>query len=251
MGTRRGHYPVAPPGRRSCPAHRAAGTPRTNVIGARWCPTSPGATCIWQPPPPWGQPRPAWDDLIAAFHDHGVLPDDTRQEGRQKTLGRVYRRRVRGRLLELRDPLYQRWNDLWLRRLGPWSPPSHLRHTCHLYGACNTVSTDTPTGANRYAQCSQVAACPLPEPLAGPHRRTEEKALHRRIRGAHAPSHERAGSGGAAPLWIHMHLRDPTSVVHLLHVFAPQSPFAAVLCRARSTMPSRRGDGPGHARARH
>ena len=30
--------------------------------------------------PPWGHPRPAWDDLIAAFHDHGILSDDTRQE---------------------------------------------------------------------------------------------------------------------------------------------------------------------------
>ena len=34
-------------------------------------------------PPPHGHPRPAWDDLIAAFHDHGVLPNDTWQEVRQ------------------------------------------------------------------------------------------------------------------------------------------------------------------------
>ena len=27
--------------------------------------------------PPRGHPRPAWDDLIAAFHDHGILLDDT------------------------------------------------------------------------------------------------------------------------------------------------------------------------------
>ena len=30
--------------------------------------------------PPWGHPCPAWDNLIAAFHDHGILPDDTWQE---------------------------------------------------------------------------------------------------------------------------------------------------------------------------
>ena len=141
--------------------------------------------------------------------------------GPAETLGRDYRRRVRIRLLELRHPLRQKWNDLWVRRLGPWSPPSQLPHTCHLCGACHTVSTDTPKGANRCAQCSQVAACPWPEPPSGPHRRTEEEALHRRIRGAHVPSHERADPAGAALLWIHVHLRDPTSVTHLSHVFAP------------------------------
>ena len=50
--------------------------------------------------PPQGH-RPAWDDLIGAFHDHGFLPDDTWQEIRQKTLSKDYRRRVRARLLEL------------------------------------------------------------------------------------------------------------------------------------------------------
>ena len=176
---------------------------------------------VYKTTPPRGHPRPAWDDLIAAFHDHGVLPDDTWQEVQQKMLGRDYRRRVRARLLEIRDPLRQRWDDLWLRRLGPWSLPSHLPHTCHLCGECDTVSSAAPVGANRCAQCSQVAACPWPEPPEGPHRRTEEEALRRRIGGAHAPSHERAGPAGAALLWIHVHLRDPTSVAHLSHVFHP------------------------------
>ena len=176
---------------------------------------------IYMATPPQEHPRPAWDDLIAAFQDHGILPNDTRQEVRQKTLGRDYRRRVRARLLELRDPLRQRWDDLWLRRLGPWSPPSHLPHTCHLCGECNTVSPAALTGANRCAQCSQVAACPLPEPPAGPHRRMEEEALHQRIGGAHTPSHKRGGAAGAALLWIHVHLRDPTSIAHLSYVFRP------------------------------
>ena len=52
-------------------------------------------------------------------------------------------------------------------------------------------------------------------------RRTEQEALHRRIEGAHTPSHDRAGPAGAALLWVHVHLRDPTSVAHLSHVFAP------------------------------
>ena len=171
--------------------------------------------------PPRGHPRLARDDLVAAFHDHGILPDDTWQEVRQKTLGRDYRRRVRARLLEVRDPLCQRWDDLWLRCLGPWSPPSHLPHTCHLCGECDTVSSAALTDTNRCAPCSQVAVCPWPEPSAGPHRRTEEEALHWRIGGAHTPSHERAGPAGAALLWIHVHLWDFTSVTHLSHVFAP------------------------------
>ena len=176
---------------------------------------------IYMATPPKGHPRPARDDLITAFPDQGVLPEDTWHEVQQKTLSRDYRRRVRARLLELRDPLCQRWDDLWLRCLGPWSPPSHLPQTCHLCGECNTVTSPAPTGANRCAQCSQVAACPWPEYPAGPHRRMEEEALHRRIGGAHAPSHERAGPAGAALLWIQVHLRDPTSVAHLSHVIAP------------------------------
>ena len=83
------------------------------------------------------------------------------------------------------------------------------------------MSSAALTGAHRCAPCAQVAACPWPEPPAGLCRRTEEEALHRRIEGALAPSHERAGPAGAALLWIHVHLRDPTSVAHLSHVFAP------------------------------
>ena len=176
---------------------------------------------VYMATPPQGHPRPAWDDLIAAFNNHRILPDDTWREVQRKTLGRDYRRRVRACLLEIRDPLRQGWDDLWLRRLSPRSPPSLLQHTCRLCGECNTVSFAAPTGANRCGQCSQVAACPWPEPPAGPHRRTEEEALHRRIEGPHVPSHERAGPAGAALLWIHVHLRDPTSVAHLSHVFAP------------------------------
>ena len=136
---------------------------------------------------PGGQPRPAWDDLIAAFHDNGILQDDTWQEVRQKTLRRDYRHRVRARLLELRDPLRQRWDDLWLCRLGPWLPASHFPHTCGNCGESDTVSSAAPMGANRCAPCSQVAACPWPKPPAGPRRCTEEEALHRRIGGAHTP----------------------------------------------------------------
>ena len=196
---------------------------RDTANGCQWDALTPHLTGrhVYMASPPQGHPRPAWDDLIATFHNHGILPDDTWQEVQRKTLGKDYRRRVRARLLEIRDPHRQRWDDLWLRCLDPWSPPSHLPHTCRLCGACDTVSSAASTGANRCARCAQVAACPWPEPPAGPRRRTEEEALRRRIEGAHTPSHEQAGPAGAALLWIHVHLRDPTSVAHLSHVFAP------------------------------
>ena len=83
------------------------------------------------------------------------------------------------------------------------------------------MSSAASAGANRFARCAEVATCPWPEPPAGLRRRTEKEALHRRIEGAHTPSHERAGPACAALLWIHVQPRDPTSVAHLSHVFAP------------------------------
>ena len=220
--------------------------------GCRWDALTPHLTGrhVYMATPPQGHPRPAWDDLIAAFHDHGILPDDTWQEVQRKTLGKDYRRRVCARLLDIRDPLRQRWDDLWLRHLDPWSPPSHLPHTCWLCGECDTVSSAASTGANRCARCAQVAACPWPEPPAGPRRRTEEEALHRRIKGAHTPSHERAGPVGAAlPVDPRAPAGPPIRCAPVAPVRALTPPTAA-LCRARSTMPRRRGDGPGHTRAR-
>ena len=170
--------------------------------------------------PPPGAPRPG----VGRPHRRLPRPRDSPRRhvaGGPAEDARHYRRRVRARLLGIRDPLRQRWDDLWLRHLDPWSPPSHLPDTCRLCGECDTVSSAASTGAKRCARCAQVAACPWPEPPAGPRRRTEEEALHWRIEGAQAPPHECAGPAGAALLWIHVHLRDPTSVAHLSHVFAP------------------------------
>ena len=103
---------------------------RDTANGCQWDALTPHLTerHVYMATPPQGHPRPAWDDLIAAFHDHGILPDDTWQVVQRKTLGKDYRRRVGARLLEIRDPLGQKWDDLWLRHLDPWSPPSHLPH---------------------------------------------------------------------------------------------------------------------------
>ena len=58
--------------------------------------------------PPPEQPRPGWEDLIAAFHDHVLLPTDTWHPVGGKTLSRDYRLHVRARPLDLRDFLCQR-----------------------------------------------------------------------------------------------------------------------------------------------
>ena len=175
---------------------------RDTANGCQWDALTPHLTGrhVYMASPHQGHPRPSWDDLIAAFHDHGILPGDTWQEVQRKTLGKDYRRRVRARLLEIRDPLRQRWDDLWLRHLDPWSPPSHLPHTCRLCGECDTVSSAAATGANRCERCTQVAACPWPEPPAGPRRRTEEEALRRRIEG-HTPPHTNRRAPRALPFY--------------------------------------------------
>ena len=164
--------------------------------------------CVGRP----GLPRLQWDNPMAAFHDHGLRSTDTWQMVREKTLRRDYLRCARACLLKIRDFLRQRWDDLWLRQPGTWSPTSHLSHTCRLCGACDTLSSSMPAGTNRCARCSQVAACPCPEPPPGLRQRTEEEALRRRIQDAQTSSDCHAGRAGAALLWIHVHLRDPTSV---------------------------------------
>ena len=79
---------------------------RDTTNGCRWDALMPHLTGrhMYMATPPQGHPRPAWDVLIAAFHDHGILPDDTWREVQRKTLGRDYRRRVRARLLEIQEP---------------------------------------------------------------------------------------------------------------------------------------------------
>ena len=146
---------------------------------------------------------------------------DTWHAVRQRTLSSDYLRSVRALLLELQDILSQQWDDLWLCRLDPWSPASHLPYTCQLCGACDMVSSAVPASTNSFAQCSEVVLCPWPEPSPGPRRRTEGDALQRHIEGAETSLHGPAGPAGAALLWTHVHLGDPMSVAHLSHVFMP------------------------------
>ena len=52
---------------------------RDTANGCRWDALTPHLTGrhLYMATPPQGHPRPVWDYLIAAFPDHGILPDDT------------------------------------------------------------------------------------------------------------------------------------------------------------------------------
>ena len=80
---------------------------RDAADGCQWDMLAPHLTGrqVYMATPPQGHPRPAWDNLTAAFHHDGILPDDAWRELQRKALGRDYRRRVRARLLEILDPL--------------------------------------------------------------------------------------------------------------------------------------------------
>ena len=174
---------------------------RDTPSGCRWDALTPHLTGrhVYMATPPGGHPRPAWDDLIAAFHDHGILPDDTWREVQRKTLGRDYRRRVRARLLEIRDPLRQRWDDLWLRHLDPWSPPSHLRHTpagsAGNVTRCPPQRRQAPTGARGAPRWPRAPGANLPQSRAGAQRRRPCTGASR----GHTPPHTSARAPRALP----------------------------------------------------
>ena len=151
----------------------------------------------------------------------GSLPLVMPQGNLVEVLGREVRQGSPGELMVESTPSRQRRPPCKTNKEMSDEAADAAALTYLLCGECDTVSSAASTGANRCARFAQVAACPWPEPPAGPRRRTEEEALHRRIEGAQAPSHKRAGPAGAALLWIHVYLWDPNSVAHLSHVFAP------------------------------
>ena len=63
---------------------------RDAADGCQWDTLAPHLTGrhVYMATPPQGHLRPASDDLIDAFHDHGILPDDTWREVQRKTLDR-------------------------------------------------------------------------------------------------------------------------------------------------------------------
>ena len=83
---------------------------------------------------------------------------------------------------------------------------------------CPPQRRQAPTGARGAPRWPRAPGANLPQARAGARRR---RPCTGALRGHMPPHKKRAGPTGAALLWIHVHLRDPTSVAHLSHVFAP------------------------------
>ena len=71
---------------------------------------------------------------------------------------------------------------------------------------------------------------PVAKALSGPQRRIREEALRQRIEEARTASHGKHGPADGAFLLIQVHLRDPTSVAHLFHVFTNYPPPRTAQC---------------------
>ena len=76
-----------------------------------------------------------------------------------------------------------------------------------------------------------------------PRQRTEEEALQRRIEAAQTPSHGQAGPAGAALLWIHVHLRDPTSVAPCHTCSRPDLSLTPRIAEPAAECPAKGGTG--------
>ena len=191
--------------------------------GCQWDALTPHLTGrhVYMATLPQGHPRPAWDDLIAAFHDHRILPDATWGEVQRKTLGRDYPHRVRARLLEIRDPSGRggTTSGSAISTLGCLPPNSHTpAGSAGNVTGCPPQRRQAPTGARGAPRWPRASSPSLPQARAGAQRRRPCTGASR----GHTPPHTNARAPRALPFRaFHVHLRDPTSVAHLSHVFAP------------------------------
>ena len=175
---------------------------RDTANGCRWDALTPHLTGrhVYMATPPQGHPRPAWDNLIAAFHDHWILPDDTWREVQRKTLGRDYQRRARARLLEIRDPSVRGWTTSGsaISTLGRRPPTSHTPA-----GSAGNVTRyppqvrQAPTGARGAPRWPRAPGPNLLQARAGAQRRRPCTGASR----GHTPPHTNARAPRALPFY--------------------------------------------------
>ena len=199
--------------------------------------------------PPRGHPRPASDGLIATFDDHGVFPDaGGRRSGRRRSArstGAVPHPPAGAPgppLPEVERPLAPLSRPL----VAALPPPTLLPP---LRGMRHSILPHAD-GRQHVRAVLPGGRVPLASRSRGPaqaHRRGGFAPAHqgstRPLTQTRGPRWRRPPVDACAPAGLHIH-RAPVARVRAL------TPIRRALCRARSTMPPRRGDGPGHARSR-
>ena len=163
MGGSRGRHPTGPP---------PPGRPERVPIGCADAP--PHGVPRVHGNPPQGHPRPAWGYLIAAFHDHGILPDDTWREVQRKTLGRDYRRPVRLACWRSGTPSGRGGTTSGpaISTLGRRPPTSHTpAGSAGNVTRCPPQRRQGPTGARGAPRWPRAPGPNLPQARAGAQRR--------------------------------------------------------------------------------
>ena len=173
---------------------------RDTANGCRWDAPTPLLTGrhMYMATPPQGWRRPAWDDLIAAFHDHGILPDDTSREVQRKTLGREYRRPSALACWRSGTPSDRGETTLGsaISTLGRRPPTSHTpAGSAGNVTLCPPQRRQAPTGARGAPRWPRAPGPSLPQARAGAQRRRPCTSASR----GHTPPHRNARGPLALP----------------------------------------------------
>ena len=225
---------------------------RDAANGCQWDTLAPhlNGRHVYMATPPKGHPSPAWDDFIAAFHDHGILRDDTWREVQQKTLCRTTGAASAPACWRSRTPSDRggTTSGSAISTLGRCPPTSHTpAGSAGNVTRCPPQRRQAPTGARGAPRWPRAPGPNLPQARAGARRRRPCTGASR----VRTPPHTNARALRALPFC------GSTCTCGTPHPLCtcrtcsrpdphPPPPFAepAVPCHAD------RGNGPGHARAR-
>ena len=204
----------------------STGTPQTGANGIRWRPTSPSATCTWQPPP---RGTPAGRAMISS------PPSTTTGFSPTTRGGRSSGRQSAGTTGAASAPACwrsgtpfdrgERTSGYAISTLG--RRPPHLPHTCEFCGECNTVSSAASRGGQQVRAVRPGGRVPLARTSRGPAQAHGGGGL--------APAHQE----GTRPL---TGTRGPRGLCPSVDPRAPAGPHirCAPVARVRALTPSRR-----------
>ena len=175
---------------------------RDAANGCQWDALAPHLTRrhMYMATPPQGHPCQAWDDLIAAFHDHGILPHDTWREVQRKTLGRDYRRRDAPACWRSGTPTDRGGTTSCsaVSTLGRRPPTSHTpAGSAGNVTRCPPQRRQAPTGVRGAPRWPRAPGPNLPQARAGARRRRPCTGASR----GHTPPHKNARARRALPFF--------------------------------------------------